>query len=509
MSRPATLSWFARHEFGLFWRDWMSMMTAGKRHRERTLALIVAIAAVLMHILALFILTPVVGEGLDFSTPVLVFVGGTMLLSVSLMLSQAMESVTRAFYARDDLDLIMSSPALVRRLFQVRISAIAVTTLFMSLLLAFSFIDVLAYLDGAKWLAAYPAMASLAALATAFAIAMTVTMFVTIGAGRTRFVAQMFAAIVGAAFVIGIQILAILYYGNISRLEVLTSQMVYDAVPAVTSLWWLPVKAFMGEPASLVTMMVVGFGALGLVTKYVAPKFGAMVIAASGVSKRISEQKQSAKLFKSMTPAKALRHKEWTLLKRDPWLISQTLMQILYLLPPAFLLWRNFSDSASGLIVLVPVIVMAAGQLAGGLAWLAVSGEDAPDLVSTAPVIGNAVIRAKVEAVMVSIAVIVSPLIIALAFADLWTATVAAIGVTVSSLSSITIQLWFRKQARRTHFRRRQISSRAATFAEAFSSILWAGTAGVAAAGSWLAFGLAIPAMIVLMIARSIAPRQE
>ncbi len=27
------LRWFARHEFRLFWRDWTSMMTAGKRRR--------------------------------------------------------------------------------------------------------------------------------------------------------------------------------------------------------------------------------------------------------------------------------------------------------------------------------------------------------------------------------------------------------------------------------------------------------------------------------------------
>ena len=61
--------------------------------------------------------------------------------------------------------------------------------------------------------------------------------------------------------------------------------------------------------------------------------------------------------------------------------MSQTLMQLLYLVPPALLLWRSFADGAGSLVVLVPVLVMAAGQLAGGLAWLAISGEDAPDLV--------------------------------------------------------------------------------------------------------------------------------
>ena len=28
MSQPGTLTWFARHEFGLAWRDWLSLLTA-------------------------------------------------------------------------------------------------------------------------------------------------------------------------------------------------------------------------------------------------------------------------------------------------------------------------------------------------------------------------------------------------------------------------------------------------------------------------------------------------
>jgi ABC-2 type transport system permease protein len=83
------------------------------------------------------------------------------------------------------------------------------------------------------------------------------------------------------------------------------------------------------------------------------------------------------------------------LLRRDPWLVSQTLMQVLYLLPPALLLWRNFGEERGAIVVLVPVFVMAAGQLAGGLAWLAVSGEDAPDLVATAPLPPRRILRAK------------------------------------------------------------------------------------------------------------------
>ena len=157
-------------------------------------------------------------------------------------------------------------------------------------------------------------------------------------------------------------------------------------------------------------------------------------------------------------------------------------------------------------MLLVPVLVMAAGQLAGGLAWLAISGEDAPDLVATAPIPASFVIRAKIEAVTGSVAVVFAPFVLAMALASPRDALVAAAGIVVATISATLIQLWFRTQARRKHFRRRQTSSRVATFAEAFSSIAWAATAGLAAAGRWQAAITAVIAVGILFGARAVAP---
>jgi ABC-2 type transport system permease protein len=155
-------------------------------------------------------------------------------------------------------------------------------------------------------------------------------------------------------------------------------------------------------------------------------------------------------------------------------------MQLLYLVPPAVMLWRSFADSSAAIVLITPVIVMAAGQLAGGLAWLTISGEDAADLVATAPLPPARVTRAKIEVVLITIGVIFAPLIAALTFASPLQAAVTASGVIVAAASATAIQLWFRVQARRSQFRRRQTSSRLATFAEAFSSIGWAATAALA-----------------------------
>jgi hypothetical protein len=63
-------------------------------------------------------------QSADLSRPpdkrMLVMLTGTLALYGSMMLSQAMEAVTRAFYGRGDLDLILSSPVAAWRLFAVR-----------------------------------------------------------------------------------------------------------------------------------------------------------------------------------------------------------------------------------------------------------------------------------------------------------------------------------------------------------------------------------------------------
>ena len=86
---------------------------------------------------------------------------------------------------------------------------------------------------------------------------------------------------------------------------------------------------------------------------------------------------------------------------------------------------------------------------------------------------------------MGGIALVFAPFVVVLAFAAPFDALVCGRRHRRCGRLGHAIQLWFRTQARRSHFRRRQTSSRVATFAEALSSIGWAGT-GLAAAGPWL-----------------------
>ncbi len=496
MSRAGTVFWFARHEWRLAWRDWLGLISGRRGNRCRvTLGLITI--AIFLHGFAYLVLY----RSADWSRPpdkrMLVMLTGTLVLYGSMMLSQAMEAVTRAFYGRGDLDLILSSPFAAWRLFAVRIGAIAVTVEVMALALAAPFINILAGFSGLHWLAAYGVIAALAMVTVAVAVILTVGLFRTIGPKHTRLGAQIVAAVIGASFVIGVQLAAILSYGTPSRLAFLQSEAVIRYAPESGSTLWLPARAIWGDMLALAVVFSISAIVLVATVCIFAPQFGQLTLATAGLSGNPSRQRRLSSGFRKTWPTQALRRKEWILLQRDPWLMSQILMQLLYLLPPAFILWRNFHAGSGASTLLAPILIMAAGQLAGGLAWLAVSGEDAPDLIASAPVTNTCVLRAKTGAVMGAIAIVFGPFILALAVVAPISALVTALGVIAAAASATSIQFWFRVQAKRSRFRRRQTSSRIATFAEALSSCSWAGAGALAAASIWLA---AIPGLIALSV---------
>jgi ABC-2 type transport system permease protein len=498
VSQAASLSWLANHEFRLGWRDWVALMTAGGRRRARNAVIALTIFAAFMHVFAYWTVAGYADANLASDTASLVGITGTLVLSWSLLLSQAMESVTRAFYSRSDLDLILTSPASARKVFAVRMGRIASASVAIAVLLAAPFINVLALLGGARWLAAYGVVAAMGAVATAAALALTIALFRIVGAKRTRLIAQIVAAVIGAAFVIGLQIAAIFSAGSLSRFTALQSDWMLRHAPDTNSVFWWPARAVLGDYAALAAVVASGIVVLVVSIALFSRRFGEHAVAAAGVSSTTVRQRRWSLRFRSRSAASVLRQKEWTLLRRDPWLVSQTLMQILYLLPPALFLWVTFGKGNDAFVVLIPVVVMAAGQLAGGLAWLSISGEDAPDLVATAPIAAQRILWAKIEAVLGMIALIFAPIVGLLAFDGPFAAFVCGLGILSAAAAATTIQLCFRVQARRSQFRRRQTSSRIATFAEAFSSIAWAATSALAAAQTWAALGAAVVAFGIL-----------
>lgn len=504
---PESLPWFARFEARLAWRDTLSMMKAGRLSPQRKLALGLVTLLIGLHGVAILVL-PLVGD-IRPDLPTFVVITTALGLAGSAMLAQAMETVTRTFYLRSDLELILSAPLRPGKLFAVRIFGLALSGAFMSALVMGPFINVLAWRGGAQWLGGYGVLLSVSIASTALAVPLTISLFKMVGPKRTRLIAQIAAAVIGGLFVIGLQVAAMLSTGTASRLSLLTSPEFLAFTPDIQSGLWYPARAAIGDVHCLA--LVVG-GSLLLfvtVTAVSVPRFADYALTASSRSQGVVRRESTRKDFRVEHPSAALRRKERKLLLRDPWLISQSLMQVLYLIPPAVLLWGSLGRGSAAAIVVVPLLIMTAGQLAGGLAWLTVSGEDAPDLVLSAPVTRSRLLCAKIEVVMQCIAVVLLPFAALLALISPRQAVVVMIGGAAAAASSTAIQLWFRSQSKRSHFRRRHTSSRIATFSEALVSITWAAAGAVLAVSIWLAAILGVLALAMLGAIRALSPARS
>ena len=78
MIRPGTALWFARHEARLAWRDWIAMMTAGRRERRWKVAIGFAVFVILMHAVAYSVVGRFAGATAD--KPMLVAITASLLL---------------------------------------------------------------------------------------------------------------------------------------------------------------------------------------------------------------------------------------------------------------------------------------------------------------------------------------------------------------------------------------------------------------------------------------------
>ena len=194
------------------------------------------------------------------------------------MLSQAIESVTRVFYARADLDLIMSSPVRLANIFSVRIAAIALSVTAMALLLSTPFVDVLVIGGGIRWLSAFGVVIAIGLSAASVAIAITVLLFRLIGPSRTRLVAQIVSAVIGAGFVIALQVAAIFSYGTLSRFAVLTSDAATAFAPGLDSPVWWPAHAALGNGEVLALLIASSLVLLGGVMAVLSPRFADTVV---------------------------------------------------------------------------------------------------------------------------------------------------------------------------------------------------------------------------------------
>src|SRR5262249_10213671 len=131
----------------------------------------------------------------------------------------------------------------------------------------------------------------------------------------------------------------------------------------------------------------------------------AAIISASGTKKR-DERTRAIRTDLRGT----LIRKEWRLLTRDPLLLSQISLQLVYIFPLFFVIYRtaNQGNGQVGIASIAGIFVLLASSLSANLAWLTVSAEDAPDLMAAAPVSRDQIDFAKAAAAGLPVAALMT-----------------------------------------------------------------------------------------------------
>jgi ABC-2 type transport system permease protein len=498
--RPRTGSfvWLAAHDLRQSWRGFEA--TLGGLSRAKAAMLV----AVVLGLHALFWwgqrhfgdaaddarLSPYIALGVLFVLPGIV--------------AQSVTAATRMLYAHGDLDLLFASPVSARAVLGAKAVAIAANAIawFAIVLLPLANVNVLA--GHLHWLAVYPALLACGLFGAGIGIVLALALFAAVGPRRARIVSQIAAATVGASFMLGLQAYA---FAPGARAALATAMQ--SSVESPWSGWRgllaLPARAAAGDVPALALWLIVAIAVLAAATFALGETFARAVLTAAGAPPSPTRQRKSH-VFRASLGA-TLRSKERRLILRDPWLISQILLQVVYMAPVSLVLWRNGGATGSPGVVFAPLIVVVGAQLAGSLAWLALSGEDAPDLLRAAPVSPGRIERHKIEAILAPVALVLCAPVVALAIVSPWSGLWTGLFTLGASVSAALLNLWRQSPARRSRMLQRHSQSKIVGMIEHVLSIVWAVGAAMAVMGSWSALIPVAAACVILRLSRSPAPR--
>ena len=426
-------------------------------------------------------------------------VGGVIAILFSLMLSQALMLITESLYQRGDLDLLLSSPIPLWRIVIVRMSAIAINVGIFYLILVAAVCVWLPFFGGWAWIGFAPAILLLTLFATAAALVLARILFALIGPKNTRVAAQILGSLIGAAFFIASQIPR--FSENESRARAM--QDVFNAIIPVVgnpaSPISLPARAAFGLNADLVIWAGVAAVSFLLAVWWYASGFARDAAAIAGLGQRRKRNTRAARAMRAGVNA-TLIFKEWRLLRRDPLLLSQILLPLLYFAPLFAVFGSRLGEegfnriSAAGFS---SAFVLLVTSFAASLAWLTVSAEDAPDLIASAPVSRDSIDNAKAAAAALpSVLLLLPPVIGAGIVVSPMVGFWLVLGGAAAIVSTCLIAIWHQTPGNRKEFRRRTRGSLLLNFGRSFVAFGWIGATGLAISG-WPLLAI-IPALIAL-----------
>jgi ABC-2 type transport system permease protein len=496
--------WLLRHELRMTWRALTGKRGAPGRFRTIWLTAILPVILLLAAGLPLgFALRHVQVPIL----PISVAIAALVVVSLfTLMLSQTLSAAVDTLYERADLDLLFSSPMQPRRVLTVRFLAVAFNVFALFGMITAPILLPSVVMGHPGWLALEPVLFAVALASTGAGLLIAASLFRLIGPRRTRTVGQVLAAITGATFFMIGQGYNILGKHKSASAWAAMMQIADDPrFHAPPGFDW-PLRAMLGEPLPLLGVIAVGAGVFLIANQLLGARFAADAAAAAGVGTGPRKTRAAGRSRFAADAFRATLTKELRLIARDPALISQVLLRVLYIFPLGFVLLRQAGEGQSlALPGSAGALALIAGQITGSLAWITVSAEDAPDLLSCAPTPVRTLRRAKVLAAILPVAVLLAPFLIPLIVMAPLAGVAAIVGCAASMGMSALLNVWWQKPGKRAEFRRRRSASWMVTLVEILLGILIAAATALVAAGYalWALIPAAAAALGLLLLRRS------
>ncbi len=444
--------------------------TRGMSKKAITLWVLITVA---IHAGAYFMLRKLPSGTIEIPHVMIMVLTGVFAALASLMLAQGLKSSVEVLFERGDLDLLLSSPLSSRGIFIVRLAGIVigVASVFLFFLAPFAHMGLV--LGHYRWLGIYPVVLATATVAASLSMLVTLGLVRLFGVRRTRVVAQILGALAGAMIFLLSQVFSNSSGGFRDKIAAWFKPMLAPgAVLSPDSLAWLPGRAILGDPGALLALSVAAIVIFALTVRFTHRFF------VHGVQQAVSLVRAAA------APAggqryqfgRSLTHviivKEWRLIARDPQLISQVLLQLLYMLPLFFVLIFKGSTQVAGIAA---GLTFLAGSLTAALAWVIVSAEDAPDLLRASPSSMRTIRRAKLAAItMPALALVSVPMLWVLA-RDPRAAMLMCATVTASVATSALIATWCSRPAVRGDFKKRSKGNLLSNTLETLNGFAWAG----------------------------------
>jgi ABC-2 type transport system permease protein len=471
---PGSALWLLRHELRMFYYNGAAKLAQNGR-RSFSLS---SMAVWLVFTLALHAFAGVVvykvGDGVNALPPETAMAATVMLFALAtLMMSMGLRSSVEALFERNDLDLLMSSPLPTRSIFTVRLGVVVLGIAAIYLFFLAPFAHAGLVLGHFRWLGIYPTIISMALLAASLSMLLTLALVRLLGIRRTRVVAQILGALSGAFLFLCTQAYNAGFAPARDQLFTSILPLISPGGPlAADSIAWTPGRALLGSPLASLGMFVLGAAAVWATINTTHRFFAHGVQQAAGAGQAARRPAGETRFHFRQSLLLNVALKEWRSILRDPQLISQILLQLLYLLPLFAVVLMDNDRPLAGIAF---GLCLFMSSLTGSLTWLAVSAEDAPDLLLAAPTDMRKIRRAKLFAVVLPPFILSAPVLgwaIAGAPLDGGIMTLAVLGAT---LSAALIGMWTGKPANRTAFQHRAKGNLLGMMMEMFNSLCWSG----------------------------------